>query len=145
MSIVPSGMPTAQADHVARRLPVGHVWLTMPSETIGDRLRRFRRRKGYSQRELAELSGVSRQFIAELERNAVTIPREPDNVRALAGTLGVSMHDLAAPTGWYDDDEAKEDWRSMLWRDERLDDDAKKTIQRLVELELGAAERKAKS
>lgn len=142
VSIEAAELPTAQAATVAYGRPSGHVWPAMTSETIGDRLRRYRRARGLSQRKLAETSGVSRQFIAELERNAVTIPREPDNVRLLATTLGVTMKELAGPTGWYDADvPGGPTWEEMLRKDNRLDAEAKAFLERAIRLEFEAAER----
>lgn len=113
----------------------------MPSDTIGSRLRHYRRQKRLSQQALADLSGVSRQTIAEMERGAVTIPREPANVRALADALEITMRELAEPTGWYDDADDK-DWLVGLRADKRLDAEGKALIERLVRLEIEQAERR---
>ena len=70
---------------------------------------------------------------------------DPKKLRRVAKVVGVPFRWFAAPLDWYDEEEdPKEDWRALLWADDRLDDEGKKTIQRLVELELGAAERAKK-
>lgn len=49
----------------------------IPPETIGDRIRRARKAKGFSQHELAEKSGISRQSIMAIAQLAL-----PDCVAA---------------------------------------------------------------
>jgi hypothetical protein len=57
--------------------------------------------------------------------------------------LSSRLRAIADP-GWYEEN-SERDWLSMLMADDRLDDDAKRTIQRLIELELEAAERTKKT
>jgi len=144
VTIATAALPVGQTGYVARSQPDGHLWASMPSDTIGSRLRHYRRQKRLSQQALADLSGVSRQTIAEMERGAVTIPREPTNVRALADALEITMRELAEPTGWYDDTEDT-DWIAGLRADKRLDDEGKALIERLVRLEIEQAERREPS
>ena len=95
---------------------------------------------------MSELSGVRRDYIAQLERGATEIPRDPANLKLLAAALKVRLRDIAEPTGWYETEEpARDDWLAMLMSDARLDEDGKRTIERLVRLELEAAERETKS
>ena len=146
MSIASAELPGAQSAYVARSGPLGHLWPAMPTDTIGARLRHYRRGRGWSQRRLADESGVSRQTIAELERDAVTIPREPSNVRALANALGISMRALAEPTGWFDAEPAGtrlEDVLAALHADGRVSAEGKASLERQIRLEVEAAERKA--
>lgn len=117
----------------------------MPSDTIGSRLRHYRRSKRWSQTRLAEESGVKRQTIAEMERGAVTIPREPENVRRLAAALGVRMRDLAGPTGWYDDEPEDggttlEEVIARLYADGRVSEEGRASIERMIRLEVAATE-----
>lgn len=143
VSIAAADLPVGRSAYVARSGPICQSWPAMPSDTIGSRLRHYRRSKRWSQARLAEESGVSRQTIAEMERDAVQIPREPANVRALARALGVTMRELAEPTGWYDEGPAEEDWLAGLRADERLNDDERGLIERLVKRAYEAAERRA--
>ena len=59
---------------------------------FGDLLRRHRRRVGLSQEALAEIAGLSRRGIADLERGARRFPY-PDTVRRLADALGLDPGD----------------------------------------------------
>ena len=65
----------------------------MASEGVGDRLRRYRRIRKLTQEALAELAGVSRNYIADLERGAVLHPSDPENLYALSSALGVRLRD----------------------------------------------------
>lgn len=141
MTIASATLPVGQTGYVALSQPDSHLWPAMPSDTIGSRLRHYRRQKRLSQQALADLSGVSRQTIAEMERGAVTIPREPANVRALADALEITMRELAEPTGWYDEEDDK-DWLAGLRADKRLDAEGKALIERLIRLEIEQAERR---
>lgn len=147
MTIVAAALPVAQTAYVARGGPVGHLWLAMPGDTIGSRLRYYRRSKHWSQRRLAEESGVTRQTIAEMERGAVTIPREPANIQALAAALGIKMRQLAEPTGWYADEPSDgtslEDVLAALHADGRVSAEGKASLDRQIRLEVEATERQA--
>lgn len=56
--------------------------------TVGDRIKQLRVEKGFTQQQLAESAGVSKQAIFKYENNIVTnIPS--DKVRAIARLLGV--------------------------------------------------------
>ena len=61
------------------------------SLTLGERVRRLRNSRRWSQRELAERAGVSQQAIAQLERNAIT---KPKFVPQIAEAFGLSVRDL---------------------------------------------------
>jgi transcriptional regulator with XRE-family HTH domain len=62
---------------------------------VGRNVRRFRLAKGLTQEDLTEASGVSQQYISELERGA----RNPtiDTLAKIALALGVTTTDLFAP------------------------------------------------
>lgn len=66
---------------------------------VGRNVRRIRKAKGLTQEVLAELSGVSQQYVSELERGR----RNPSviTVYELAQAMGVSHVELVQP-----DDEA---------------------------------------
>jgi transcriptional regulator with XRE-family HTH domain len=85
----------------------------MATDTVGSRLRHYRRLRRLSQQQLADRAGISRQYLADLERGKVTIPREPDNLKALAAALDVALRELAEPTGWYED-VRDDDWKSAI-------------------------------
>ena len=59
---------------------------------ISANLNTLRRQRGYSQEEVAEKIGVSRQAVAKWERGE-TVP-DLDNTMALAELYGVSLDDL---------------------------------------------------
>jgi transcriptional regulator with XRE-family HTH domain len=59
------------------------------------RLRATRERRALSQRELADLAGVSRTTIVSLEQGADS--PFPSTVRKLARALGVEPHELMEP------------------------------------------------
>lgn len=56
------------------------------------RLRHYRIRKGFSQKELAKVSGVSEQAISNIEAKG-TMPY-PGTLKKLADTLGISIEQL---------------------------------------------------
>ena len=64
---------------------------------IGELIRKFRKTRGMSQMELAELMGVSYQQVQKYETGTsnLTIGR----IRQLAGALGVSVYMLIPPGG----------------------------------------------
>lgn len=65
----------------------------VPPETIGDRIRRARKAKGFSQHELAEMSGISRQSIGNWE-SGLADPRV-ESFPPLADVLNVPPEWLA--------------------------------------------------
>lgn len=105
----------------------------MLKESVGDRLRRARKVKGLSQEGLADLSGVNRSYIGDLEANAERRPCEPDNLRALAKCLNVPLRFLAEPLGWYDDEiEMVSDWQLAILQDTRLEDSKKSALIEII-------------
>src|ERR1700728_3299104 len=65
------------------------------ANTFGDALKRHRKRRAWSQEDLAEASGVAARTISDLERGVAQQPRSA-TVRMLAEALGLSGGDLAA-------------------------------------------------
>lgn len=63
---------------------------------LAENLRNLRRKKGYTQSQLAELSGVSRRIVVHYENYV----RKPvyENVQKMADALGVSMDELIGKT-----------------------------------------------
>ena len=59
---------------------------------LGNRLAAMRKEKGYSQEELAEKLGVSRQAVSKWERGEAS--PDTDNLIALASLYGVTLDEL---------------------------------------------------
>jgi transcriptional regulator with XRE-family HTH domain len=55
---------------------------------FGQRVRRIREQRGFSQEQLAELAGIHRTYMSSVERGQRNIGL--DNIAALADALGVS-------------------------------------------------------
>lgn len=62
----------------------------------GARLRLYRKTRGFTQQTLADRAGVSRSFVAEIERGA-KLPRIPV-ARSLADVLMVELDTLTLPS-----------------------------------------------
>lgn len=73
--------------NVMARMPVMGAMSGGSTETLGDRLRWARERRGYSQQDLAERVGVRQSTIGNLESGA---RRRPRDQRKLADALGVN-------------------------------------------------------
>ncbi len=63
-----------------------------PKKVFGQNVRRLRKRRGFSQEELAERAGLHRTYIGSVERGERNISLE--NIVALARALGVSLAEL---------------------------------------------------
>ena len=59
---------------------------------FGDRVRRLRQKKGWTQDEFADFSGFHRAYIGTVERGETNISLR--NVQILAKSLGVKMAEL---------------------------------------------------
>ncbi|MFY0546311.1 helix-turn-helix domain-containing protein [Brevibacillus sp. H7] len=66
----------------------------MGDTRLGNRIRSFRKLKGYTQQSLAEKMGVSLSFVGSLERGTRK-PTEPV-LRKIASTLQVDYEELCA-------------------------------------------------
>ncbi|CAJ1004533.1 MULTISPECIES: helix-turn-helix domain-containing protein [Bacillales] len=66
----------------------------MGNNRLGNRIRSFRKLKGYTQQTLADKMGVSLSFVGSLERGTRT-PTEPV-LRKIASTLQVDYEELCA-------------------------------------------------
>lgn len=60
--------------------------------SVGDNIRRFRKEKGWTQAELAELLHVSQQMIGQFENSKK--PPKLETVEKIASALGVTAFDL---------------------------------------------------
>jgi transcriptional regulator with XRE-family HTH domain len=91
---------------VSPRLPgVGWLWLirraigdAVNSEHVGVRLRRWRQRRGLTQRVLAELAGFSQGYVAQIESGLAPLERRAAR-EALARALQISVGELTGRTG----------------------------------------------
>lgn len=93
------------------------AWVVSPllKETVGDRVRRARKLEGFSNQDLlAEAAEVPRGYIADLESNAVTAPRDPERLKRVARACKVSFRWLREGTGWHDEEEELPPWDSAL-------------------------------
>lgn len=59
---------------------------------FGRNVRKYRHAKKYSQEKLAELSGLHRTYISDVERGERSIALE--NIEKLANALGIEIHKL---------------------------------------------------
>ena len=79
-----------------RNLTVGAVGTrqvaTAPAVRFGEKLRKARTQKAFSQERLAHLSGLHRTYISSIERGERNI--SINNIEKLAKALGVGMADL---------------------------------------------------
>jgi len=66
----------------------------MGNARLGNRIRSFRKLKGYTQQSLAEQMGVSLSVVGSLERGT-RVPTEP-LLRKIASTLQVDYEELCA-------------------------------------------------
>jgi len=65
------------------------------NEQLAQRIRAFRKLKGYTQTELADKLGVSVAIVGSIERG--TRKADARTLQRIADTLGVAVEELAAP------------------------------------------------
>lgn len=68
--------------------------LNLSNETIGERLARFRKERGFTQIELSEKIGIERTVLADYERNRIRLYDEMVSRFSIA--LGVSSDEILA-------------------------------------------------
>jgi transcriptional regulator with XRE-family HTH domain len=73
----------------------------MTAQQLGETVRAARQAKGYSLRELQEVSGVEYSSIAYLEQGRIGTP-DPRKLHRLAQALGLNTADLYALAGYLD-------------------------------------------
>jgi len=100
-------------------------------EAWGDRVRRLRRRKGWTQEELADRTGIGRRYIGSIETGDVENP-EPATVKKLAKAFGVSMRSIGEPLKWWDD-EGRPNTVEAIELDPYLDDDGREFLRAAYE------------
>jgi len=69
---------------------------TPSQETIGERIARIRKEKGYTQIELSKKIGITQVLISSYERNRLRPPHEI--ITGLAQTLGITTDELLGLT-----------------------------------------------
>lgn len=60
--------------------------------TIGENIKNYRKKRGFTQKELAEKSNLSRSYLADLERNRYN--PSLDSLQLIAHSLDVNVSDL---------------------------------------------------
>lgn len=61
-------------------------------ELFGNNLRKYRLQKGLSQEKFAELAGLHRTYISDIERYKRSISLE--NIQKIADTIGIEVYKL---------------------------------------------------
>jgi transcriptional regulator with XRE-family HTH domain len=92
------------------------------SETVGDRVRRYRRMKGLTQEQLADKADVDRRHLGRIETGDVLEPGA-ETMKKLAGALNVPLRAVAEPLGWYEEESARPGWEDAIMADERLSEE----------------------
>jgi transcriptional regulator with XRE-family HTH domain len=102
------------------------------STTLGDKIRRLRKKKGYSLDKLAELSGSSKSYIWELE-NKKNLPRpSADKLAKIADRLDTTIEYLLDEGEALSTEDATD---AKFYRQYRQMDDATKAkIRKMVKL-----------
>lgn len=84
---------------------------------VGENIKRIRKEKRLSQRQLADLSGISQSAISDIENPAVTKLPNIDTIQKLASALHVSIDELTGAAV-----ASKKEAESDLLRKSILDD-----------------------
>jgi transcriptional regulator with XRE-family HTH domain len=66
-------------------------------ETLGERIARLRKERGYTQTELAERNGIIQALVSDYERGKLRL--NPEMVVRFAGALEASTEDILRPNG----------------------------------------------
>lgn len=66
---------------------------------LGDLVRAYRRRRGLTQEALEEISGISQNYISQIERGVVRTPGDEFLFR-LSGALDLPMEEIRRAMGW---------------------------------------------
>ena len=73
-----------------------------PAETLGARIRRYRKWRNLEQENLGELIGSDASHISQIETGKIKSP-DLKTLKKMAVALRVPLHDLARPLEWYSD------------------------------------------
>lgn len=72
------------------------------NKQLGDKLKKFRAERGWTQQELARRSGIKRGYLASIEAGLVNNPSAPVFLK-LASALGISADELYEAAGYIED------------------------------------------
>jgi transcriptional regulator with XRE-family HTH domain len=73
------------------------------AETVGERVRRYRRLRKLTQEQLADTASVDRSYLGKIETGVIVEPGS-ETLKRLARSLEIPLRSLAEPMGWYDGD-----------------------------------------
>lgn len=73
-----------------------------PAETLGARIRRYRKWRNMEQEQLAEGIGSDASHISQIETGRIKSP-DLKTLKKISEKLRVPLHDLARPLEWYSD------------------------------------------
>lgn len=76
---------------------------TVSAMSLGARIRELREQRGLTQDELASLIGKDQNYVSQLERGAIQMPRLP-MIDRIARVLGTTRYDLLRAAGWIEED-----------------------------------------
>src|SRR5271166_5385092 len=99
--------------------------------SLGEKVRKLRKKKGYTLEKLAELSESSKSYIWELENKNPPRP-SADKVARIASVLGVTSDYLVARTERTDVAEATD--QAFFRRYRKMEPATKEKIRRMVDL-----------
>lgn len=124
-----------------------HLGVFMAGETIGDRVRRLRELKGWSQRKLGAVAGTSGAYVNQLETGLRPKPGA-EMLGKLARALGVTSEELLGEGNDIDDrsggrppeDPELEGVQVNLKTIKELDPESFKAVERVVQSMLREAE-----
>lgn len=103
-------------------------------ETVGERVRRYRRLRKLTQERLADLAGVDRSYLGKIEVGEVLEPGA-ETVTRLAAALKVKVRALAEPLGWYvDEAESRTSVADAIAEHNGWDDETKQALLKIIEL-----------
>lgn len=110
-------------------------------QAFGQIIRKARKDKGYSQRELAKLLGLDFTYLSKLENNRADYPPKEEIIRALANSLELNPEELIFLAGRIphnDEDLLKDNYKHMPMLFRRLRENpefAQKVFQEAMKLE----------
>lgn len=126
------GKPTAQVTppRPRGRPPAKHVF-SKKKETLGDKIYKLRKEKGYTLDQLANLTDSSKSHIWEMENNNLPRP-SADKLNKIGTALDVTINYLIDDEHKISEAEAVD---KMFFRKyQKLSPDVKKKIRKIVEL-----------
>lgn len=95
----------------------------MKRQTLAQLIQRTREQKGLTQEGLAELTGISRSTIANIEAGNTKLPKPPQ-LAALERHLGVTREEILRAAGQLD--EPEEDVLAAMYQIDRLSTEAER-------------------